>query len=241
MQPAIDLTPRQAARVLQQALRARAELEVEPRNLPEGELLQGKLVGREGDLLWVEMRGERPGVPLSVLIGACCEVQTVLSGELYLFSTYVLDVHEDSVPGRVLLVVPEAIQVANRRQSERTNITVASQVRIWTVAQEVPALGLLANVSADGLACKLPGMELDKVLALGDRVRISFEIAGFDELFELPALLCSKSLTPETQQLSLGLKFDVRSDDPVAQHTLMRVRTALFQLTANSTDMDGDL
>jgi hypothetical protein len=114
-------------------------------------------------------------------------------------------------------------------------------VRIWTAAQKVPAIGLLANVSVDGVACNLPGTALDRVLALGDSVRVSFEIAGFDELFELPATLRSKSLATETQQLSLGLKFDVRADDPVAQHALMRVRTALLQLTADFLDRNGDL
>lgn len=241
MQLAIDLTPRQAKRVLEQALRAQAELEIEPRNLPEGEPLPGKLIGREGDLLAVQVVGEQRGLPLSVLLGAFCEVQSVLSGELYLFSTYILDVVEGTTPARVLMMIPETIEVANRRQFERTNVTVASQVRIWTAAEETPAVGLLANVSADGLACNLPTTALDAILALDDSVRVSFEVAGFDESFELPATLCNKALSRDRQQLCLGMKFDVKPDDPVAQHTLLRVRTALFELMTNSKDMDGDL
>ncbi|MFQ5806797.1 MAG: PilZ domain-containing protein [Phycisphaerae bacterium] len=241
MQLAIDLTPRQAARVLEQALRGQAELEIEPRNLPEDEPLRGKLVGREGKLLSVRVVDEKFGLPLSVLIGAFCEVRTVLSGELYLFTTCVLDAIEDSVPGRVLMVIPETIQVANRRQFERTNATVASQVRVWTGADETPSVGLLANVSADGLACNLPETVLDEALSLGDELRVTFELAGFDQIFELPAALCNKTLTRDRQQLSLGLKFNVQSDDPAAECTLQRLRAALFQLMANLTDMDGDL
>jgi len=241
MQLAIDLTPRQAARVLEQALRARATLEIEPRNLPEGEPLRGKLVGREGELLSVQMLDEKFGLPLSVLMGAFCEIRTVLSGELYLFTTCVLDAILDSSPGRVLMVIPETIQVANRRQFERTNVTVASQVRVWTGAPHAPSVGLLANVSAEGLACNLPGTALDEALSLGDHLRVSFELAGFDGLFELPATVCNKTLTGDRQQLSLGLKFDVRSDDLGARRALQRLRAALFQLMANFTDMDGDL
>ncbi len=240
MQLAIDLTPRQAARVLEQALRACAELELEPRNLPEGDPLGGKLLGREGELLAVQMGATPPGVPLSVMIGAFCEVRTVLSGELYTFSTCVLDVVDDPPPQRLLIVVPETIQVVNRRQFERTNATVASQVRLWVGSQTTPAIGLLANVSADGLACNLPGTSLDKELALDDELRAHFELAGFDGVFELPVVLCNKILTRDTQQLSLGMNFNVRPDNPVDCAALERLRAALTELAAKTTDMDGD-
>jgi hypothetical protein len=241
MQLAIDLTPRQAARVVEQALRAQAALEIEPRNVPGDEPLQGKLVGREGELLSVQVRGEKFALPLNVFVGAFCEVRTVLSGELYLFTTCVFDAVEDPVPPRLLMIVPETIQVANRRQFERTNATVASQVRLWTGAEPTPVVGLLANVSADGLACNLAGTTLDEALALGDELRVSFEVAGFDEIFELPMVLCNKTLTGDRQQLSLGLKFNVQADDPLARHALQRVRAALSQLMTNLTDVDGDL
>jgi c-di-GMP-binding flagellar brake protein YcgR len=240
MQLAIELTPRQAARVLEQALRAQAGLEIEPRNLPADQPLQGKLIGREGELLCVEVLGGPLTLPLSVLIGAFCEVRTALSGELYMFTTCVFDAVESAVPPRLLMVLPEAIQVINRRQFERTNATVASQVRVQVSGQPAPFVGLLANVSADGLACNLPETTLDETLSLGDELRVSFELAGFDEIFELPAVVCNKMLARDQQQLLLGLKFDVRPDDPLAQHGLQRLRAALFQLMANFTDMDGE-
>ncbi len=241
MQLAIDLTPRQAARVLEQALRAQAELEIEPRNLPADESLRGKLLGRERELLAVHVHDGQLTVPLNVLIGAFCEMRMMLSGEMYTFTTCVLDVVDDPAPKRTLMLVPETIQLLNRRQFERTNATVASQVRVWVGSRTSPVVGLLANVSADGLACNLPGTALDAELALGDELRVSFELAGFDEIFELPAILCGKDLTSDQQQLSLGVNFNVRSDNPLGQHALQRLRTALFELMANNTDMDGEL
>ena len=239
MQLSIDLTPRQAARLLEQALRARAKLEIEPRNLPDGEMLKGELAGRDGELLVVEIRSETLRAPLNALIGAFCEMQTVLSGELYNFTTCVLDISEKDGVQRLHIVIPEFIQVRNRRQYERTNATVASQVRVHTPLQPAPAVGLLANVSVDGLACNLPGTELDKALTLGDELRVTFELAGFDEQFELPTILCNKQLTPDKQQLCLGMQFNVGPENPLAQQTLQRLRAALYELMTNLTDMDG--
>jgi hypothetical protein len=239
MQFAIDLTPRQTARVLEQALRAGAELQIEPRNLPAGQVMRGKLLGRELDLLAVQLveDGQRP--PLHALIGAFCEVRTQLSGELYLFSSCVLDVVAHPTARRALITAPNTIQVANRRRFERTNAAVASQVRIWIGTQKVPAVGLLANVCADGLACSLADTTLDAALALGESVRVRFELAGFDEWFELPAVLCNKEVSRNQQQLSLGLGFNASPDDPAAQAALMRVRTALLQLMTDPLDKDG--
>jgi c-di-GMP-binding flagellar brake protein YcgR len=241
MRLAIDLTPRQGARVLEQALRAKADFEIEPRNLPDDEPLHGQLLGREGDLLVVQMRDTPAAVPLSVLTGAFCDIRTILSGELYTFTTCVLDVTDEPAGQRALMVSPETIQVTNRRQFERTNATVASQVRLWMGSRIPPTVGLLANVSAGGLACNLPGTDLDSALALGDELQVSFELAGFDDVFELPVVLCSKTLSRDRQQLSLGMRFCVRPDDPAAQRALERVRAVLFELMVDTTDMDGGL
>ena len=237
----IDLTPRQAARVLEQAVRAQADFEIEPRNLPEDEPLHGKLLGREGELLAVQACEEQLEIPLNILIGAFCEIRMELSGELYNFTTCVLDVVERPDSKKVLLVIPETIQVANRRQYERTNATVASQVRIWAGTQTAPSVGLLANVSAEGMGCNLPGTAMDEVLALGDSVRVSFELAGFDEVFDLPSVICNKSLLLDKQQLFLGMQFEVSPDNAAGLQALQRLRAALFELTVNTSDLDGDL
>ncbi len=238
MQPAIDLTPRQGARVIEQALRAKAELEIEARNLPDDRVIKGRLLARDGELLIIQL-SDVPAQP-ELLVGAFCDVRTALSNELYMFTTFVMAVPEEDHGRRILVAMPDLVQVANRRRYERTNATIASQVRIWTARASGPSIGLLANVSADGLACNLPGTGLDSELALGDALRVSFELAGFDEIFDLPAVLCNKQLMPERQQLLLGMKFNPRPDDPVAQHTLERLRAALVELTTNFLDTDGE-
>jgi len=241
MQLAIDLTPRQAARVLEQALRARVELEIEPRCFPEDKPFIGLLSGREGELLDVAIPRLHPRVAIRALIGAFCEIQMTLSGELYNFTTCVFDIHEKDDARRLLFTIPEFIQVRNRRQFERTDATVASQVRLWLKGQPAPSVGLLANVSADGLACTLPGTGLDKDLVLGDELQVAFELAGFDEQFALPTILHNKDLTKDKSQLVLGMQFNVQAENPNEQDALERLRAALYELMTNSTDMDGTL
>lgn len=241
MQLFIDLTPRQAARVLEQALRARAILELEPRTLPDEQPVRGRLTGREGELLTFEIESGQPAAPLNAFVGAFCEAEMILSGELYNFTSCILDVAEKDDLLRLYLVIPEIIQVRNRRQFERTNATIASQVRVHTPVQPAPAIGLLANVSLDGLACNLPGTDLDSALALGEELRVTFELAGFDEQFEMPVILCNKQLTPDKQQLSLGMQFNVNPNDSAAQRTHQRLRAALYELMTNIADMDGAL
>ncbi|WP_320046871.1 PilZ domain-containing protein [uncultured Ilyobacter sp.] len=240
MQLAIDLTARQAARVVEQAVRAQPEIELEPRNLPEDEPLRGKLIGREGEMLAVELASMRAATPLAVLMGAFCEIRVQLSGEMYLFTTHVLDAAEDGKQQRIMIAQPDMVQVLNRRGFERTNATVASQVRVRVPSQPSPAIGLLANVSPDGLACNLPGTALDHALALGDELRVSFELAGFDEIFELPCVLRNKDIMRDKQQLFLGLEFNVRTGDKADELGLQRLRAALYELMTDMTNLDGE-
>lgn len=165
----------------------------------------------------------------------------VLSGEMHTFSTFVLDAPETSGPPRILMAAPEVIQVSNRRRFERTNVTIASQVRFWLKSDQPPTIGLLANVSAEGLACNLPGLGLDEPLSLGDEARVAFELAGFDDLFEMPVIVCNKSIDHERGQLCLGIHFKLDDGDAAARDAHRRLQAALYELTSNLTDMDGEI
>jgi len=235
---ALDLTPRQAARAIEQALRARVSLAIELRS-SSGEVLEGALAGREGHLLLVDLAAPGLSRPLLSLVGVCCDVWLQMQTQRYLFTSAVLDVAEQPGP-RLYLSTPEVVQLLNRRRFERTNATVASQVRIWPAGQATATFGLLKNISASGLACTLAGFDLDEVLLLGDCVRVQFELAGFDELFELPAAVCNKSLGRDSQELTVGLEFSVASGDEVSQHTLERLRASLCELMNDSLSSDGE-
>lgn len=240
MHAAFDLTERQTARVLEQALRTRAAVEIEPSGADENRRLTGALAGQEGGVLTVRTEQRPAGILQSGLIGAFCDIRLVLSDQLYLFSSCILDVSEADAPAHLLLSAPDQIRVANRRRFERRTVPVAAQVRIKLASGAAPVIGLVADVSGDGLACTMPVPSGQDPLLVGDEVRLSFELPGVDEGFDLPAVICNKSETPDKQLLTLGLEFCPAAEGSPEALALVRLQNVLYELTAESTGMDGD-
>ena len=143
----LDLTTRQAHRVLLQALRMRAKLEIEPRPEAMSALLWGMLAGQENDILLVDLHDAGHEVTLATLVGAMCDVRTILSGQLCLFSSHIVDATAHTVPQRVMLAVPETIQVANRRRFTRKAPIEPVPVRIAVPATETPYIEKESNVT----------------------------------------------------------------------------------------------
>lgn len=232
---ALDLTPRQIARVLEQALRNRAKLEIEPRGGATPRLLDGVLEAREGNLLRVEVRPDENGPPLDSLIGSFCDVRMVLSKQLYLFSSCVIDVLDTAAPVRLTLAAPEDVQVANRRKFLRYRLGKTAQVRVWPAADAAePFIGELYDVSRDGLACLLPKGEAHEALLLGDEVRLALNFQGAEPCFELAATVCNKMPAPEEGQWLLGVEFLQRAELKPALERLWTVLNALFTQSLNT-------
>jgi hypothetical protein len=241
VQALIDLNPRQSNRVLEQALRGRARLELEVRARQSDEPVAGFLAGRDGQVLRIDLEAGTRSLPLHELIGAFCDVRIILSGQLYLFSTCITDVLDPGGPQRLLLAAPDTIHVANRRRFERRTLAGFSQVRLWPADSKTPYIGELCNISGDGLACRMIRGELDELLLVGDAVRVAFTLAGSGEDFDLPASVCNKTVTSDGQQLLLGLEYCLDNDDHATRMAVDRLRAALCDLTTNLTETDGEL
>lgn len=238
MHSAFELTPRQSARLVEQALRARAALEIEPRTALDGHVIHGTLDGREGNLLSVRLApAEGDGLPTG-LVGVFCDVHMVQSEQLYCFSTCVLDVSDTGSPVYLLLATPEFVQVSNRRRFERHSVPVAAQVRIAPQSPSPTYVALLADVSVVGLACSLPNPTDDQALLIGDPVRLNFELPGLDRSFDLPAIVCNKSVTADKQLLTLGLEFAVPPGERDARETYERLKAAIYSMTAEAARTD---
>lgn len=232
----MDLTPRQATRLLEQATRSRVRLEIEPCTWSDGQVLRGTLWQRDGNLLTIDLDAGVEHGTLLTLIGAFCEVRATLGGHVFLMSTCVLDVVDNAGTPRLRLAVPESMQVTNRRRFERTNAVVASMARVWVAGLAEPFIGTLVNVSPDGAAAQFLSTELNDRVLVGDSVTVAFELAGFDDLYQLPALVCSKSLSGDESQITLGLQFIHGSTtDPVSTDALRRLRAVLRELLSGDT------
>lgn len=230
----LELTRRQASRLLEHALRARAAADLEPRVMDDQTPLKVRFAAREGNMLVFELDTQCAAPAPLGIIGAFCEVRTMLEGEAFLFSTCVLDVVDSSAPPRIMLAVPSLIQVANRRRFERTSASVASAVRLIVDGQLIESVGLMSNISADGLGCSVAAEDFDDLLLLGDAIRVRFEIAGFDDEFEIGAAVCSKTLSKDRTNLALGLEFQVGEGDSAGAESLVNLRRVLLELMTDA-------
>lgn len=235
----IDLSSRQAARVLEQARRTKARLELDPRNLAGETTLYGRLVDREGDLLHVALEPGGPPINHDALAGAFCDIRIVLLGELYMFNTCVVETSLVDNTLQLALAAPTAMQVANRRQFERRGVNQWVHVKLWSEQFASPQTAVLFNLGAGGLACRVSRGELEDALLIDDELIASFNLPGYPEKFELPVVICNKLPLDDKQYLVVGLEFIARPDDPTARRSLERLREVLFALPDIAGEAEG--
>jgi c-di-GMP-binding flagellar brake protein YcgR len=232
---ALDLTQRQSGRLLEQAIRAQAPVDIEPRNFPDGEHFAGFIAARSGSVLTLQLG---PGAPRHFalpLVGAFCEVRAPLGGQVFLFTTCVLDVVEAGTHTQLLTSMPEIVQVANRRRHERTSASVACAVVVSSPTGSHMA-GVMENISPTGMACSFA----DAVMAdlwVGDDVQVAFELAGFDETYELSAIICNKTHQREKRTYLVGLEFKVIA--PADRESLNRMRGRLNEIMIAIARQEG--
>ncbi len=233
---ALDLTARQTARVLTQAVRTHAKLEIEPRPEHQHVLLWGCVESQDRDTLLVELHDPPAAVSLALLPGSMCDVRTILSGQLCMFSTYVVEVSENTVPRRLRLAVPETIRVANRRRFARHTPQEPLPVRIHLPGNSTPFVAILSNIGPQGLASRIVSQELGESLFIGDEVQLDFSLPWSAELYTLPAAVCSKTVCGDEGHFIVGFNFLHRAND----HLLGQLRAALHDEAARLVETDGE-
>jgi len=234
---AIDLSPRQSARTLQQAIRYRAEVLIEPRIWEQAEPIACRLEPppeggsrRDGSArvmvlsydLTCESPGESTEAPAAPritadqfgrLIGTYCDLAIRLGENVYLCSADVIKVirpAEPDVPLIIHLTRPEMLQVAQRRRFRRFQLADSAKVRITWRREGEPAnegIGWLCNVGADGLACRIDTHTADR-LWIGEIVRVDFTLAPTDpQRFVFDAAICNKTPAGSEGKMIVGLQF----------------------------------
>jgi hypothetical protein len=234
---AIDLTCRQTARVLEQALRTRAQVELEPRSRQI--TLCGSLTGRESGVLRIDLHDHGRDWPLTGLVGAFCDVKMVLSGDLHQFCTCIVDAVDNALPQYLLLAAPEVIQVANRRRFERQPLREPTAVQLWVAGATSPMAGTLINIAVNGLACRLPRREAEEMLLIDDEVRLRFQLPGQEAACDVPARVCVKTASGRSEYLQVGLEFCTPPPGDPAQPTLDRLRAVLFKHYTNPPNAEN--
>ncbi|MFH1747402.1 MAG: PilZ domain-containing protein [Planctomycetota bacterium] len=232
----IDLTHRQAKRVIEQALRNNGKMDIELRS--NAGSFTGNLVKHQDDMLHVALQDEGGGNTLAPLIGSFCEIKIVLSGNLYLFSSCIVDATEDTTPRTLLLAVPDVAQVCNRRRFDRRTSEHSIVVQLWAPGAADPFIGTLNNIGLAGLSCRMPREGLEQLLLIEDEIPLRFQFPNCGPPFDLMAIVCVKTPTSNGEFLNIGLEFFIPDDNETAGIALARLQSTLTQNYLGSSQTD---
>ncbi len=233
---ALDLTTRQGDRVLAQAVRTHAKFEIEPRPEFLDSPLWGSLESRDQNLLIVNLTNAGKEVPAAALVGVMCDVRTILSEQLYMFSTVIVEAADAGGSRRLTLAVPDAIQVANRRRFARKSSLEPIPVRLTVPGAPESFVGSMANINRTGLGCRVKRRELDGLLLIGEEVQVEFMLPWAHQVYTLPSEVCTKTPCEDREYMLAGFEFVAKT--PASQASLDLLRTALDSETERLTDME---
>lgn len=247
---AIDLNPRQSARTLEQAIRHRAQVLVEPRIWEESEPLCCRLepcpdTGSRRDsagrtlVLSYDLASETPLDHKSRveqfcrLVGSYCDLAIRLGENVYLFSSDVVKVVRPVEPMGMLyihVIRPETLQVAQRRRYRRLQVAESSKVRVSWRREGEPAdegIGWLCNISADGLAFRTDMHFADRLL-IGEPVRVDFTLSPTDsQRFVFDAIVCGKIPAGTEGKTIVGVQFQTDSQQGQSRQMAEALRQKL--------------
>ncbi len=235
----LDLSERQAARVLEQAVRSRAKLEIEPRPDSHVDPLWGIVAGREQDLLTIELLNARGEAPIRALLGCMCDARTILAGQLYMFETAIVDVSERTAPIRLSLTVPGSIRVANRRRFGRRAPIDAVPVRLLPASAAQPIITALIDLSRTGMGVRVARAGADELLLIGDEVDAEFSLPWSRAVYALTLTVCSKTACQGSDEMSVGLEYNPK--DATQNAALELLRAALDSEQERLLDTEAGL
>lgn len=236
--PAIlDLTEPQAVRVMEQAIRTGAKLELDLRPDDSGQPLVGIIRERDKSVLRVQLEKSETAIGQE-LIGAFCDVQLSMSGELYQFSSCVIDI-TDYGRSELVIAAPQAIQVMNRRRFVRKAAGEKITIQLTPPRADAPFQTELSDISITGLSIRGHRGDLDDVLFVGDEVRISIDLAEISESFELPVVICTKTLDNDRTHMTVGLEFLQHNATEEELAALTRLQALLNDPTLGFVETDG--
>jgi hypothetical protein len=262
---AIDLSPRQSSRTLEQAVRHHAEILVYPRLLAASDPIVSRLISIETPIGWQSRRpclvleayngipipqpdpagGEPEAGAIESLIGSYCDVTMQLGENRYLFCTDVVAVQGPSSPGvrpRIYLARPETLQVAQRRRAWRFRPAQSSRVEMtWINAEnsKTEGIGWLCNVSSEGLACRTENNVAEQ-LGIGEQIGLAFALTpGDPERFVMDAVLCNKTPAGTEGTMILGLQFLIGQGHQGSAAAAEALRRKLLARYAPVVDSSG--
>jgi len=237
---AYDLGSRQADRVIEQAVRSRANVWAETIDQSQPRGISGYLISCNSEVITIQLNstGLDSFTPIT---GQYYQILISLSETRYLTVSDLLEIQKKVDCVILVFSRPKNMQVLQRRKFHRHVPGQAFPVYLsWEENEELgkkaqtPALGQIKDLSMHGMCVRVPD-HLDNHLFIGDMVYLRFSINVRDQELFTSATICHKEFFKDQAEMVLGLQFvgNEQNDD---FHT--RLRTALTQDAFNKNSKD---
>ncbi len=240
MRLTFDLGDAQSSRVIDQAIRHRSTVALEPRAWTDDGALSANIRGGDTRSLLVES-ADGTGPLLETLIGVHVDAQLTLGQTLYLFDTHVVDVRQDGDKVLLLLARPPILQVSQRRRFQRMTLKSPCTVQLNPrgAGASEPVTGQLLNLSADGMACRLSQAAAQST-RVGEHLRATFHPPEAERGFEFDVVLTNKSKAGTKEHVLLGLQFHLKEADSAAQAERERLCELLYGYEQATVSQEGE-
>lgn len=210
MQFCYELTDRQSARVIEQAIREQATIRLDPHYSSGLEPFAVQMTGEDAEYLTFHILEDQGDAGQGLMPGQYCQAQFSLGESVYLLSVYVIELDAASLTlktGR-----PKLVQILERRKFIRTSVAAPTMLTLRWLSQDRQAQASLFNVGGGGLAFRV-SKDLGDDIAVGDLLEIDFELQGIPRQFTFKVNICNKTITSDEQSVIVGSQFQEAPED----------------------------
>lgn len=233
---AFDLTERQASRALEQSVRTRASIWMDPPETSNALSFGAHVVGVDSQIITLSVPKDTVAQP-EHLIGRYFDAVLTVGTQQYLMTLNVLDAIASQDDTRVVVGRPKLVQVAQRRSHWRLEMPYPVPVEVhWSSQDDNPKMvkGHLRDITIRGAAVLVEPWSESYIL-IGETVRITLTFPGIDGRMTWPAVVCNKSHSEDLQQLLVGVQFDIDSSNAGMLESREQLRDMICRQLSRST------
>ncbi len=240
---AYDLGPRQTSRVIEQAVRSRANIWAETIEQAQPRGLSGCMVSCNAEVVSIQLNSTGLDA-FTPIVGQYYQLLISVGDTRYLTVSDLLENQKQTDCYILIFSRPKNLQVMQRRKYHRHVPGQAFPVYIsWQETEEqdkekvnhTPALGQIRDLSLHGMSVRVPD-HLDNHLFIGDVVYLRFSLNVREPEYFTSATICHKEFFKDASEMIIGLQFVGIEQNSDFQ---ARLRTALTQDIFNKDTRDS--
>lgn len=204
MQFCHELSDRQSARVIEQAISQQVPVRIDPHHSCGLVPFSAQMVSTDGDQFTFRILEETSPCSEALVPGLYCQAEFSVGGSPYLLNIYLTEIHLQE--HTLCTNRPKLVQVLERRKFMRAQTAPATTITVQWPAESRQALAKLFNIAGGGLAFRIDN-EMADYIAIGDVLEAQFELTGLPNRFAFPINICNKTLASDEQSVIVGAQF----------------------------------